>query len=872
MPTITYSTTKPTNKNVVATVTFDKEGVIVEGATTHTFTENGKYEFKYTGPAGNKGIAVAEVTWIDKKVPEAIISYNPTNPTNKDVTATIDFDEEDVKITNNGGKNTHKFTTNGTFKFEFIDKAGNKGTATAVVNIIDKKAPTAEIKYSTTIQTNNNVTVTLVNPSESITITNNNGKNTYVFKENGTFIFEFVDRVGNKGTATAVVNNINKVAPTAKVTYSTTSPTNQNVVATLTGISKDITITNNNGKNVYTFTKNGSFTFEFVDKAGNKGTVTAVVNNIDRIAPTAKVTYSTTNPTNKNVTVALKNASEEIRITNNNGKDTYIFAENGTFTFEFVDKAGNKGTVTAVVNNIDRIAPTAKIKYNTIALTNKDVVANLIDASEEITIINNGGKNAYTFTKNGTFTFEFVDKAGNKGTATAVVNNIDKVAPTAKIKYSTTADTNQDVIVSLVDASEEIKIINNNGKNTYTFTKNGVFTFEFIDKAGNKGTATAIVNNIKKVSPKAKVVYSTTKATNKDVIATLTDLDKGVVITNNGGKNTYTFKENGTFTFEFVDKAGNVGSLVAIVENIDKIAPTAQISYTPSINTTGTVVAKLEKFSEEVTLINNGGKYSYVFTKNGTFTFEFVDKAGNKGTAVAKVTWINESIPTNPEKPSTITKPSTPSGSNNQTTKPIIVDSNKNTTNNVNSPINIESSYKTYKIGRVTLKVPANYWVENTELKIKYLELSSTIQEELGGDNEYFELYIDPFTNINSNGTITMIIDVEKEKTLLGFYRVTNNKTIESLDYKELGDNKIEVQVNSLGEFLLSYEDDEEITEDPSDDEENNIKFEKVENKDEDKKINTRLIIIIIILLDIAAVIVLKSKKGKNIDIEFKDM
>ncbi len=70
--------------------------------------------------------------------------------------------------------------------------------------------PTAEIQYDITTQTTENVTAKLINPSTEITITNNHGSDTYVFKENGEFTFEFKDKNGNTGTATAKVNWIVK--------------------------------------------------------------------------------------------------------------------------------------------------------------------------------------------------------------------------------------------------------------------------------------------------------------------------------------------------------------------------------------------------------------------------------------------------------------------------------------------------------------------------------------------------------------------------------------------------------------------------------------------------------------------------------------
>ena len=133
------------------------------------------------------------------------------------------------------------------------------------------------------------MTATLTGRNETIT-----GVNTYshVFTENGTFIFYFQDLAGNAGSITATVNNIIDISkPTASVKYSTTGTTNNDVTVTLTGRSETIT-----GVNAYThtFTGNGSYTFTFSDLAGNTGSVTATVNNIDKVIPTASILYNPT--------------------------------------------------------------------------------------------------------------------------------------------------------------------------------------------------------------------------------------------------------------------------------------------------------------------------------------------------------------------------------------------------------------------------------------------------------------------------------------------------------------------------------------------------------------------------------------------------
>lgn len=63
------------------------------------------------------------------------------------------------------------------------------------------------------------------------------------------------------------------------------------------------------------------------------------------------ITYSTTERTEGSV-IATLHIEEGATITNNNGENTYIFTENGEFTFEYVDVDGNAKTATAKVRNI----------------------------------------------------------------------------------------------------------------------------------------------------------------------------------------------------------------------------------------------------------------------------------------------------------------------------------------------------------------------------------------------------------------------------------------------------------------------------------------------------------------------------------------
>ena len=318
--------------------------------------------------------------------------------------------------------------------------------------------------------------------------------------------------------------------PTAGIAYSTTDPTNQDVVARLLNISSANYEILGDGESTHTFTENGSYTFRFVDKETNyEGSAIATVDWIDKEAPIATFEYTPNSATNHSVIATLK-PNETVTVTNNgdftvdeegniynidgimipglkadeNGDVwdidgnyvtnintfTYEFLSNGEFTFEFVDKAGNKGTATAIVDWIDTTAPSAKIEYDIKSLTNKDVTASISFDEENVTVRNNDGKTNYVFTENGEFIFEFQDAAGNTGSIIAKVDWIDKVAPTAELKYEIKEDK---VIVTVINPSKEITFKEGNG--IYEYTKNGNYEIEFYDSVGNIGKLIAKIDS-----------------------------------------------------------------------------------------------------------------------------------------------------------------------------------------------------------------------------------------------------------------------------------------------------------------------------------------------------------------------------------------
>jgi len=86
--------------------------------------------------------------------------------------------------------------------------------------------------------------------------------------------------------------------------------------------------------------------------------------------------------------------------------------------------------------------------------------------------------------------------------------------------------------------------------------------------------------------PYTEIRYSTTELTNQDVVAELIS-DAEITVANNRGKRSYTFIENGEFTFIFRDEYGRVLRATAEVDYIDKEPPTAMLDNLPPVRSDG---------------------------------------------------------------------------------------------------------------------------------------------------------------------------------------------------------------------------------------------------------------------------------------------
>lgn len=120
--------------------------------------------------------------------------------------------------------------------------------------------------------------------------------------------------------------------------------------------------------------------------------------------------------------------------------------------------------------------------------------------------------------------------------------------------------------------------------------------------------------------------------TNKDVIATL-NIGSDAKVTNNEGNNTYTFKENGSFSFEY-ERRGRTFSQEVKVENIDKILPEISNIENGKIYFESVIPNVNDEHLGKVQVTLNGQAiegYSLgnELTEEGQYELVATDKAGN---------------------------------------------------------------------------------------------------------------------------------------------------------------------------------------------------------------------------------------------------
>ena len=270
-------------------------------------TDNGKYYlWAYALDFhGNEKVVRSNAFIIDKIKPEVEkVEYSPESLTNKDVVATITFNEE-VEISNTGWKLKNSsdkkvwqktYLSDANETVNYVDLAGNPGDSIEInINYIDKIKPNViDVNYSSQKSTNEDVIVTITF-DKKVEITASGWKkvntegtmwdNTYA--GNITETVQFEDLAGNSNSVVITINNIDKVFPV--INFSGANPLKiglfdftfdpEKAFSATDDVDGDITDKVRIIKNNYKWWKPGNYeiVYEVTDEAGN---VTQATRNI----------------------------------------------------------------------------------------------------------------------------------------------------------------------------------------------------------------------------------------------------------------------------------------------------------------------------------------------------------------------------------------------------------------------------------------------------------------------------------------------------------------------------------------------------------------------------------------------------------------
>lgn len=184
-----------------------------------------------------------------------------------------------------------------------------------------------------------------------------------------------------------------------------------------------------------------------------------------------------------------------------------------------------------------------------------------------------------------------------------------------------------------------------------------------------KGTAETLLGQFYQdtIAPTVTISQSTTAWINGDVTLTLQatddksgirsiELPNGNILTN-ANSASFVVTQNGNYTFKVTDNSGNVTSKTITISNIDKTAPSINLTPNPAswtnkdvqINASATDVGSGVK---RIQLPNgnwvNGNSTSYSVAKNGLYEFVVEDNVGHVTKRTINVSNIDKDVPNAP--------------------------------------------------------------------------------------------------------------------------------------------------------------------------------------------------------------------------------
>lgn len=259
-----------------------------------------------------------------------------------------------------------------------------------------------------------------------------------------------------------------------------------------------------------TYYENTTETITIYDMLSNAIPVEIVINNIVNEAPECKVSYSTIDPTNKNVIVTITSNRElkELNgwtLSEDKMSLTKTYNQNTEEKLELEDLYGNKMTALISIKNIDKEKPKLEISYSTKELTNQKVKVEIksdekLNKPEGWEISADEKTISKYYFENEIIILKVQDLAGNETEIEVKVENIDKEKPQTRVEYD---EKDNQVIVHIISNKELQEVEGwelSEDKKTLTkiYLENEKDVISVIDLAGNITEVAVAVTTINK--------------------------------------------------------------------------------------------------------------------------------------------------------------------------------------------------------------------------------------------------------------------------------------------------------------------------------------------------------------------------------------
>ncbi|MDR0946361.1 MAG: DUF5011 domain-containing protein [Ruminococcus sp.] len=586
--------------------------------------------------------------------------------------------------TENEFSKTHSglnITQNGTYTLDFTDRFGNMFSAPIIVNLYDDEYA-HNIEFSETEPTNQNITVRVTTSDPVKVIDSGEEANTLTLTatNNGALTYTIKSAAGTDEREYSVnVNNIDKT-PDEILVYSSVNgyETVDGDVTTIYGTETYTAFVAEgigsfeDGINEYTIkSTSDTFTFTYTDEAGNVSTKTiSGAGKIFNSPEDYDISYwvadfyaggsiigkynssdsgeFTLPVTNKDITAVVTafnsdttaipaeltvTGSSDAGITAKTAQNTINFTVPGTANISLV--AGNTvtGTVTVPAGTIDKEAPTGSVEYKII--TAEEIIGGVTYDEDDVLVyfvpsdpaevlrvtgdrvVKDGGRYFINLNNGTGGMFTLTDTAGNVGTVLAQAIYVapkDETAPTItserflgvnetitqEMLLNTPTNNSLNLLIMFdeiigdfeavaypsginnaqaPDSSEYVSITKTGLQQVKVeFKKNCQVKLSIKDKEGNEllltrpGVAITCIDKDKPIFIVNQTPHGGTEAisitADEPVLATGKDEDQ-IYKT----EFTYEVKANGTYSYAFIDRAGNMGSISVPVTSIDDKAP-----------------------------------------------------------------------------------------------------------------------------------------------------------------------------------------------------------------------------------------------------------------------------------------------------------